>query len=98
MNHRYEGGGFKFCPDADDTDGVLDLCVVGNIPKIIILFALPTAFFGRHFLFPGVNHYLARHVRLETSAPLWLHTDGEVHEKSKLLEIDCKQGDIRFLV
>ncbi|MDE5679579.1 MAG: diacylglycerol kinase family lipid kinase, partial [Lachnospiraceae bacterium] len=29
MNHRYEGGGFKFCTDADDTDGIIDLCVVG---------------------------------------------------------------------
>ncbi|MBD5479631.1 MAG: YegS/Rv2252/BmrU family lipid kinase [Lachnospiraceae bacterium] len=98
MNHRYEGGGFKFCPDADDTDGVLDLCVVGNIPKIVILFALPTAFFGKHFLFPGVNHYSAEHVRLEASAPLWLHTDGEALEKTKMLEIDCHHGDIRFIV
>lgn len=98
MNHRYEGGGFKFCPDADDTDGILDLCVVGNLPKAVILFALPTAFFGKHFLFPGVNHYRARHVRLEADAPLWLHTDGEAGEKSKSLEINCHQGDIRFLV
>lgn len=98
MNHRYEGGGFKFCPDADDTDGILDLCVVGNIPRALILLALPTAFFGRHFLFPGVDHYLAGHVRLEASAPLWLHTDGEASEMTGTLEIDCKQRDIRFIV
>lgn len=98
MNHRYEGGGFKFCPDADDADGVLDLCVVGNLPKVLILFALPTAFFGKHFLFPGVNHYRARQVRLEASAPLWLHTDGEAREKAETLAINCHQGDIRFLV
>lgn len=98
MNHRYEGGGFKFCPDADDADGVLDLCVVGNLPKALILFALPTAFFGKHFLFPGVNHYRARQVRLEASAPLWLHTDGEAREKAETLTVNCHRGDIRFLV
>lgn len=98
MNHRFEGGGFKFCPTADCTDGIFDLCVVGNLPKLLILFALPTAFFGKHFIFPGVNHYSAKHIRVETSAPLWLHTDGEVHEKTMHLEISCAQRDIRFIV
>lgn len=97
MHHRFEGGGFKFCPDADCTDGVFDLCVVGNLPKLLILFALPTAFFGKHFLFPGVDHYRAKRIRLTTSAPLWLHTDGEVHEKTTALEITCIQGDILFI-
>lgn len=97
MTHRFEGGGFKFCPTADYTDGLFDLCVVGNLPKLLILFALPTAFFGKHFIFPGVNHYRAKHIRLKTSVPLWLHTDGEVHEKTDNLEITCIQGDIRFI-
>ena len=90
MNHRFEGGGFKFCPTADYADGVFDLCVVGNLPRLLILFALPTAFFGKHFIFPGVTHYRAKHIQVETSAPLWLHTDGEVHEKTA--------RDIRFIV
>lgn len=98
MTHRFEGGGFKFCPMADYTDGLFDLCVVGNLPKLIILFALPTAFFGKHFMFPGVNHYRAKHIRIKTSIPLWFHTDGEVHEKTDNLEITCIQGDIRFII
>ncbi len=98
MNHRFEGGGFKFCPTADYADGVFDLCVVGNLPRLLILFALPTAFFGKHFIFPGVTHYRAKHIRVETSAPLWLHTDGEVHEKTARLEMTCAQRDIRFIV
>ena len=98
MNHRFEGGGFKFCPTADYGDGIFDLCVVGNLPKLLILFALPTAFFGKHFIFPGVTHYRAKHIRVETSAPLWLHTDGEVHEKTMHLEMSCAQREIRFIV
>lgn len=97
MTHRYEGGGFKFCPTADFTDGIFDLCVVGNLPKLLILFALPTAFFGKHYWFPGVTHYRAKKIRIETSSPLWMHTDGEAHSKSKHLEISCVQGDIRFI-
>lgn len=69
MNHPYEGGGFCFCPQADNSDGLLDLCVVGDLPKLFILFALPTAFFGRHYIFPKIDHYTASSVRVKTSAP-----------------------------
>lgn len=97
MIHRYEGGGFQFCPTADYTDGILDLCVIGGIPKLIILLALPTAFFGKHYLLAGVEHYCAGKVRIETSAPLFTHTDGEAHQKENILEISCIRQDIRFL-
>lgn len=98
MVHPYEGGGFNFCPQADDTDGLLDLCVVGNLPKLIILLALPTAFFGKHYIFPRINHYSASSVRIKTSAPLWVHTDGEVYMKSDAISISCLKQRIRLLM
>ncbi|MBO5165926.1 MAG: diacylglycerol kinase family lipid kinase [Lachnospiraceae bacterium] len=97
MTHRFEGGGFKFCPTADYTDGIFDLCVVGSIPKPIILCALPTAFFGKHFMFKGVDHYRAKRVRIQTNRPLALHTDGEYLGKFDSLEISCISGDIYFI-
>lgn len=96
MNHRYEGGGFKFCPDAKSGDGLLDLCVVGNLPKLLILFALPTAFFGKHYIFPRIDSYKAARVRIKTSAPLWVHTDGEVIEQNTDITIACAPGQIRL--
>lgn len=98
MIHPYEGGGFCFCPQALDSDGLLDLCVVGDLPKLLILFALPTAFFGRHYMFPKIEHYTASAVQLKTSAPLWVHTDGEVYLKSDLISVSCLKQRIRFLV
>lgn len=98
MIHRFEGGGFKFCPMADYTDGIFDICVVGNLPKLVVLLCLPTGFFGKHYLLPGINHYRAKRIRIKTSEPLWMHTDGEVHEKVDFLEITCVQKDIRFIV
>lgn len=97
MIHPYEGGGFRFCPLADDSDGLLDLCVVGSLPKLLILIALPTAFFGKHYIFPRINHYRAASLRIRTSAPLWVHTDGEVHIKSDQISISCLKQRIRFL-
>ena len=98
MNHPYEGGGFCFCPQAVNNDGLLDLCVVGDLPKLLILLALPTAFFGRHYLFPKIDHYTASSVSLKTSAPLWVHTDGEVYLKSDWISVSCLKQRIRFLV
>lgn len=98
MIHRYEGGGFMFCPQADACDGQLDLCVTGNIPKPLILLALPTAFFGKHYLFPQIRHYRTTVVRLETSVPMWVHTDGEVSVKSDRITVRCIPQKIRLLV
>lgn len=98
MIHQYEGGGFKFCPGADSHDGILDICVIGNFPKWLVLLALPTAFFGKHFLFKGIDHYTASRIHLETSAPLWVHTDGEVTRKSNSITITCEKEKIQFLL
>lgn len=98
MIHPYEGGGFRFCPQAVNNDGLLDLCVVGDLPKLLILFALPTAFIGRHYLFPKIDHYTASSVQIKTSSPLWVHTDGEVYLKSDWISVSCLRQRLRFLV
>lgn len=92
MLHRYEGGGFKFCPDAKSDDGIIDICTAATkLPKLVILLALPTAFFGKHYLFPGITPYMARTIHIKASAPLWIHTDGEVLRKDDELTISCQR-------
>lgn len=98
MNHKYEGGGFMFGPDADYQDGFLDLCVVGNIPKPLILLALPTAMKGKHFAFPWIEKYRAREIRIKISEPLWVHTDGEVYVKSDDIYIKNEPTKMRMIV
>ncbi|MCM1136502.1 MAG: diacylglycerol kinase family lipid kinase [Clostridium sp.] len=98
MIHQYEGGGFKFCPDANPSDGIIDICAVGNIPKWLILMALPTAFKGNHYRFNGIDRYSASKVHLETSAPLWVHTDGEVSLKSSSITLTCEKEKLRLLL
>lgn len=98
MIHQFEGGGFKFCPGAAADDGLIELCAVGNIPKWLIVMALPTAFFGKHYFFKGIDHYTAKKIHLETSAPLWVHTDGEVTRKSDSITITCEKQKLQFLL
>ncbi len=89
MIHRYEGGGFMFCPKADYQDGLLDLCTAGNIPKPIIPFLLPTAFFGKHLVFHNVNAYKGQTITIESPVELWVHTDGEAQIKARKITLTC---------
>ena len=97
MNHRYEGGGFKFCPNASANDGILDVFVASGLPSLLILFVLPTAFSGKHLIFPGMHAYQTTSVRIKTSRPLWVHTDGEVLAQEKELKVKIKDQKIHFL-
>lgn len=97
MLHRFEGGGFMFCPDADDADGRLDMCVVGDIPKLKVLLALPSAFKGQHYRYKGINACRAATLTIECSAPLWVHTDGEVKRRSRRITVSCQQEALRIM-
>jgi len=98
MIHQYEGGGFKMCPGANCHDGVMDICVLGNTPKWLILIALPSAFAGKHFIFPGVDRYAGKKLQLKTSVPLWVHTDGEVSVKANQLTLTCEKEKLLILI
>ncbi|MBQ7359153.1 MAG: diacylglycerol kinase family lipid kinase [Lachnospiraceae bacterium] len=97
MNHRYEGGGFKFCPAADAQDGILDVFVASGLPSLLILFALPTAFYGKHLIFPGMNAYQTTSVRVKSSRPMWVHTDGEVLSQEKEIKVNLKDQKLHFM-
>ena len=97
MIHRFEGGGFMFAPAADDNDGFLNICAVGDLPRLLILFALPTAFKGKHYRFKGITPYKVRSLTLETTIPLWVHTDGEVSRKSNRIHVTCEKDAIQVL-
>jgi YegS/Rv2252/BmrU family lipid kinase len=97
MVHKFEGGGFKFAPNADYTDGLLDVCLVGDISTPRILSALPSAFKGKHFKFKGIDEYRCHSLRVEVSDPLWVHTDGEVEQPAKKVEMICLANKLRLL-
>ncbi len=90
MIHRYEGGGFHFCPKANPTDGILDICSVStHLPKWVILLILPSAYMGKHYLFPGIRPYRGRRIQLKYTSPVWIHTDSEALRYDDELTITC---------
>lgn len=60
------GGGMRICPDADPTDGLLDLCLVdGSVSPRVVLTMLPRLFRGGHVRSPAVRMLRSSWVELE---------------------------------
>lgn len=77
MNNPYEGGGFRFCPDAANDDGRLDVIVISGLPRLAVLLLLPTAYKGWHVHFPGIHVFKCKKAVIKMERPLAVHTDGE---------------------
>lgn len=77
MNQQFEGGGFKFCPDADPGDDILNIIVIAGIPKLKALLLLPTAFKGWHVHIKGIHIYTCKKADFVSEKALPIHTDGE---------------------
>lgn len=97
MVHRFEGGGFMFCPNADATDGLFDICIAGNISSLQALRILPHAFKGNHLRYPQVFSYRAKNVHIKTSIPLWVQTDGEVHMLADEIHLTNVESKLQFI-
>jgi diacylglycerol kinase (ATP) len=59
------GGGMKICPDADVSDGLLDVTIVHPVPRVKLLQLLPLMYSGRFVRDPCVEQLRAREVLVE---------------------------------
>ena len=97
MNTCYEGGGYKFAPDAVPDDGYLDICQVNDIGSLKAFTVLPKASKGNHVSSKQVHIYHTRSFELICDEPMWVHTDGEVYTKAKRIKVYCLPKLLRLL-
>ena len=71
------GGGMFLAPDASLEDGLLDVVLVGHVPKRRFLRLLPTVFKGEHVQQPTVTIERAREVSVEADRPFTMYADGD---------------------
>ncbi|NLG54931.1 MAG: diacylglycerol kinase [Rhodococcus sp.] len=75
-NTRSYGGGMLIAPDADRSDGLLDVTVVDAGPRFRLIRLFPTVFKGKHVNLPDVHTYRAKSARVE-SPGITAYADGE---------------------
>jgi YegS/Rv2252/BmrU family lipid kinase len=78
MNGRRMGGGFMMAPQASTSDGLLDLCIAGQLSRIGILTMIPRFMKGTQATQPQIKTGRAAkiHVKAEKGT-LPTHADGE---------------------
>jgi len=81
-NTKFFGGGMAISPQAEPTDGLLDVVVVDAISPWLLARMLPTVFSGRHINHPAVSTYRGASIELATEAGLW--ADGEPFDANVL--------------
>ena len=97
MIRRFEGGGFCFCPQADDQDGLLDLCLADGVPRWIFPFIFPFAMKGMHYRIKGVTPYRAERIEIHMSSPAWVQTDGEIPGKLSRITVTAEKQKLRLV-
>lgn len=75
-NTRSYGGGMLICPDADRTDGQLDITMVHSTSRTNLVRLFPTIFHGTHVHLDQVTTARARSIRVE-SAGITAYADGD---------------------
>jgi len=91
------GGGMKIAPRAVLDDGLLDVCVVGDVARLRLLRLFPSVYFGTHLKIPEVGYFQSARMRIETSTPLDVYADGEYVCRTPI-EVDAAPQVLTVLV
>ena len=76
-NGQYYGGGMRIAPDARPDDGMLDVCVVGDISPLTAIRQLPNLYRGTHVSHPQVSMHTGRAIEVDGEGDTRIHLDGE---------------------
>ena len=68
-NTQFYGDGMRIAPNADPTDGQLDICRISTMNAFKLFCMFPTVYFGSHLRSPHVEYSKAQRVLVETETP-----------------------------
>ena len=77
-NGRYYANGMLIAPQAELSDGFLDVVIIGDIDKFDVLKMLPMTYNGSHLKHPKISLEKVIDITIESPEQLLLHVDGEL--------------------
>jgi diacylglycerol kinase (ATP) len=99
-NGTTAGGSYRFAPDADPTDGKMDVCVIRRVSLPRFLLAIPRVLRGTHTSMREVAMIkTAKLVVRAPEQPLVVHVDGELREPgTNECTVELERGRLNVLV
>ena len=95
-NGRFYGGGFNPVPDADPTDGLLDVLVVKKVSRLQVAKVVGKYKKGGYKDLPQIiEHYKTKQVKILCDKETPINLDGELR-KAKEVSISIAEEKLRF--
>ncbi len=95
-NGRYYGGGFNPVPDADPSDGLLDVLVVKKVSRLQVPVVVGRYQQGRYAELPHlVRRYRTDRVKITCDEPTAINLDGELH-RAQVADFRIAEEKLRF--
>lgn len=69
------GGGMLICPEADNTDGILDVLILNRVSTFELLKVFPKVYSGKHITHPAIEVIRGKQIYVEAKAKAF--ADGE---------------------
>jgi len=78
-NHPFFAGGMRICPEANPSDGKMDVCIVHRVGRFPFLFIFPLVYTGLHTRTPFVTVLRGENVRVRFRLATYpIQVDGEI--------------------
>jgi YegS/Rv2252/BmrU family lipid kinase len=95
-NGRFYGGGFNPVPEADPTDGLLDVLLVEKVSRLQVAGVIGKYKNGQHKMLPGlVRHFRTNKLKIICDKPTGINLDGELR-KAQEINISIAKEKLRF--
>lgn len=72
------GGGMRMLPDASIDDGLLDICIGGDLGRAEILKLVPKLYSAGHVGHPKIEFARGKRVTVRSPVPVAVHADGDL--------------------
>lgn len=76
-NGKWEGGSFLVAPDANMSDGKMDVLCIEKVPTISLISYLLRFRWGPATWMRGIKEFRTERIELKSSVPVAVHRDGE---------------------
>ena len=96
-NGRYYGGGMKPAPQADMTDGILDVCEAENPGRLRLLKFFPAFMKGGHTDLKEVSMHRCKKIEIIATRNLPINIDGEITKDTRVT-VEIVPGSLRVLI